>query len=448
MFHRLKILRVLMWINIILISKSYAQHEVAVQKSGLKLPLFQSRWDPELNIILPFLPQAQLRKMSLNKKSGKANHRKLFNSKRNDIQNRAFLVENDSLSFHTRQVTDTISVLHSFDRRSFTAGQMNIKITNPSINEMIPDKKISLPLNFPRQTLPNIPEKNFQQLKSLQFPLDSSGLSHGIQKITTSKTMDQFADRQFAMTRQGNELQTMAATTSHVKSTEDEIDKINFREIKESAKNSRIMQKALNETIINNPQTSGEMKEKIQAAETKMTRLKNKNSCLPSSLNPSRGIKRNSLKNISFFKRMSLGGSVSLKTFRPFTLDLSPSLAYRVNRNFRTGLTGQYRISVPDTISFSKSIPVKLYGFGLLAEYFIAGGFFAHLELDKQISQIRLADNKIQVRRTNGLLIGIGKEYRIAKGINGTCLLLYDTLHKNTSPYSTPWQVRLGVNIQ
>ncbi len=446
MARRLRIISIFIY-NLIVIENVFAQPESLSQDSLINTPLLHSIWDTELNNLSPSFPPGQFEEDFLFKMTGKV--KKSISSGVNTILNKNSRLENDSLSFHTHQVTDTLSTFHSLDHRSFKAGSMNIEINNPSLNKFIPDKKISLPagnIGSVRKKVAAV--KNSMPLPGPSVPIDSISLKKQLGKYQNTHAIDEAADRQFIQTRQGNELQKMATTTGQVKTAESEIDKINIREIKESAKNGRIMKKAIHESILNNPSASTNMKEKFQSARNRMEKLKKKYSCLPSSLDPSRGTKRNSLKGTPFRQRFILGGSLSMSTLKPFSLDLSPSLTYKIKRNIRAGLTGQYRLNGPDPALVNRNIPSKLYSFGVFGEYLIGKGIFAHLEFNRQVSRFNLADNKIQTRRSNGLLIGIGKEYRITKGINGTCLLLYDTLHKRNGPYSRPWQVRLGVDIQ
>ena len=71
--------------------------------------------------------------------------------------------------------------------------------------------------------------------------------------------------------------------------------------------------------------------------------------------------------------------------------------------------------------------------------------FFIHGEFESMNSGVKISDTGAKSNWVNGLMVGIGREFRVYKDIRGTVVLLYNTLHDHeTSPHPRAWQVRMG----
>jgi len=259
-----------------------------------------------------------------------------------------------------------------------------------------------------------------------------------------NETIDKLADEKFSQSEAGRELTNMNTQTGKIAGDEDLVEHIDFRQIKESLKNSNAFRESLNKLNSNGITAPPAIDNKIQSAQKKLRKLKNKYSRLPSSVNTAGSEKRNSLKNTPFRKRIVLGGQVRIVTLKPFSIDAEPMAGYRINKLLRAGISGKYSFSTSRKTLPSGNLPEPAIGYGIFAEHTVYKGFFAHLQLERNIG-IKANDNKTNYQWHNGLLLGIGKEYYITKKIHGTCLALYDTLKKKKQPGSSPWQFRVGI---
>ncbi len=183
--------------------------------------------------------------------------------------------------------------------------------------------------------------------------------------------------------------------------------------------------------------------EKLEVAQKKLSDLKKKYSAVQSSQDLSTAVKRNSLQQEPFSERFLIGLGLQVNQ-DPTSADISPQIAYRLNRKYRIGLGASYRV----ILSFDQfNNEDQVYGYRAFLEREAYKGFFLHLEyenLSVTPDSVNLTDHAHR-RWNSGGLVGVGKQYKFIKGIQGQVMVLYDLLYdKGITPYDKRLMVRFG----
>ncbi len=209
--------------------------------------------------------------------------------------------------------------------------------------------------------------------------------------------------------------------------------------------------------------------EELNAAQDKLTKLKKKFGGLES-INNIPNKKQNPLKGKTFGERLILGGNFQIYKGKPFGLDISPQLAYKLTPKFRLGIGGVYRTSFGnDDISLSPTSqsggpaqshgngPARphgrersAYGFSAYLAHDVYKSFYAHGEFEKLHNRQQEAPDektKPQGNWHERAYLGIGKTYHISQKVKGNIMILYNVLNDKTNPYRKPWNVRFGFQI-
>ncbi|HLF32878.1 MAG TPA: hypothetical protein VI583_01495 [Cyclobacteriaceae bacterium] len=242
------------------------------------------------------------------------------------------------------------------------------------------------------------------------------------------------------------ELAKMDAESKKVEGLLKSMNSAHDRMLMEALKNRKSFESMISEMKEND--FMGEVQEKLKSAKDRLDRLKKKYSYLPSDTRPSDGMKRNSLRDESFIRRLAPGGYFNFLTSEPITIDFSPEVGYELNRNFRAGVKAEMRVTLGRQGITNFLIPEKMAGFGFYCSHKIILGIIARVEYESLYAEKMNADNQIITSHSNGLLAGIGKEFRIRKGISGSVFFYYNTLHSDQSPRPGPWQVKFGINMR
>ncbi|CAK9010392.1 Uncharacterized protein SCF082_LOCUS10656, partial [Durusdinium trenchii] len=170
--------------------------------------------------------------------------------------------------------------------------------------------------------------------------------------------------------------------------------------------------------------------DKVEAAQKKLTKLKKKYSYVPNSNDLSTAKKASSLEGEPLKKRLKIGGTLQVHAGKPVGIDFNPQLAYRLNKKWSAGLGATYRSSFGGGERFFSGEEEETYGGRLFTDYTFFKSFFAHGEFEKIHTNEQDPDrDRLIGQWSNGLLAGIGKEYRLVKKIEGSVMVLYNFLH-------------------
>ncbi len=185
----------------------------------------------------------------------------------------------------------------------------------------------------------------------------------------------------------------------------------------------------------------------VENAHTNMWTLKQKYSKVQNSNDLSTAVKSNSLQGSSFNKRLKLGGTFQFHPMKNgLQLDVSPSLAYQLNKDFLIGLGATYRASFGERKE--SDIPVSVYGGRLYSQHKLYKGFLLHAETEFLSVESAIPNSeKVLTKQTQGFLAGLGKEFKFIKGLSASTLWLYHFNHTKTSAYKSPWVFRLGLSF-
>jgi hypothetical protein len=174
--------------------------------------------------------------------------------------------------------------------------------------------------------------------------------------------------------------------------------------------------------------------------------LKEKYSELPDTRFPEEGVKRNSLEDVPFKKRINLGGNFSVLSTDPFILDTNLQLGYWINKKWMSGLGFILRENFGKQDSLSV-LTGDSHGFSLYTRYDIAKGFFGWVEMDQQINQsfFQKEETVIPVWE-KAYLLGIGREFKIGP-IRMSTMILYDFNYLNNNLNARPLVYKMGIQF-
>lgn len=236
-----------------------------------------------------------------------------------------------------------------------------------------------------------------------------------------------------------NELSAQAEEMNHLKGMKDEY-KTQMDIYMDSASRKEQAQKkaeeAAMEYISRNPQLMKEVQEKVN-------RLMKKYSVVPNSNDLSTAIKRTSLKGRSFRERLVLATNFQVLTLDPFSIDLAPTVGYRINSRFTIGLGGTYRQTFrKDSIP---AISSSVWGYKNFVSYDILNSFFFYSEFARNTSGLIKTENTNQRNWEQAWQAGLGRRFSVHRKIDMTVVLTYNLLHqKDDSIYPGRWAVKVG----
>jgi hypothetical protein len=188
----------------------------------------------------------------------------------------------------------------------------------------------------------------------------------------------------------------------------------------------------------------------VKGVQKKMSLMKNKYSTLLNSNDLSTGIKEKSLKGRPLRERWVIGGNFNVVNITPLMIDLAPQFGYRIDKRFQVGVSGVYRIKFVDSVRVSNAVPSNVYGYSVFATYSVILNFFAYAEFERTTSaaKSRVNDAKGESIWINSALVGIGRQFKIHKKVNGSILLLWNPLHVNgKSPYHEAFVIKTGFQL-
>ncbi len=186
---------------------------------------------------------------------------------------------------------------------------------------------------------------------------------------------------------------------------------------------------------------------KVEAAQQKLTKLKKKYSYVPNSNDLSTAKKANSLEDEPLKKRLTIGGTLQIHPGKPVGIDFNPQIGYRMNKKWTIGMGGTYRSSFGGGERFVSNDENEVYGGRLFTDYTFFKSFFTHGEFELlRTNHFNPDTDELLAHWPRGLMVGIGKNYKFMKKVEGSVMILYNFLHETPGPYERPWVIRFGFN--
>lgn len=299
----------------------------------------------------------------------------------------------------------------------------------------------------------------YSQVKQLSNDVTSNTGDLGQYKAYTNNPdsllkgnkLDKLAEKQFMQLDEVQELQQQSGAFDAVKNLPKEYQEMYKQYYEQSA---NINKETIQSEIIDNAKTLGQKfmtdhGDILNSAQAKLSKLKKKYSYISSSNDLTNAIKLNSLSDEPLVKRIIFGGNFQLsRTNKKTNMDISPIIGYKFNKKISIGFGGVYRATFGQQDEFFDYIMEEnVYGGRIFMEYILVKGFFGHVEYERMNNVIidPLTDITYRIW-SDGILVGLGKGYRISNVLNGNILVLYNTMHEaGVSPYGSPWQIRFGI---
>jgi len=187
----------------------------------------------------------------------------------------------------------------------------------------------------------------------------------------------------------------------------------------------------------------------LQEAMDKMSKLKQKYSSL-NSLSEIPKKRPNEMRGKPFVERLVPGIALQIqKRGDDLMVDFNPYAGYRLSGKLTTGLGWNQRVGY--NTSFNHFSPeVRVFGPRAFGEYKLGKGFSPRLEAEVMNTfvppLIRTISNEPGDRQwVPGVFVGMKKEFRIAKGVRGTSMVMLRTFNSgHRSPYADVLNVRFG----
>jgi hypothetical protein len=188
--------------------------------------------------------------------------------------------------------------------------------------------------------------------------------------------------------------------------------------------------------------------EKLKNGIARLEKLKRKYGSIPDSRYlPKRA--PNPMKGKSLIERIVPG--INFQFFKINNLsviDVSPFVMYRFTGRLRSGLGGTYRLNFNSKVRLDHDH--NAYGCRLFADYALFNGFQAHAEGElmrmvpyNPARNINLNDSQSS-KWIPGLYIGIVKNYKISKCIEGNFQVLYNFMFERNGVYQNRINIRFG----
>lgn len=186
--------------------------------------------------------------------------------------------------------------------------------------------------------------------------------------------------------------------------------------------------------------------DQVDNAMSNMSKLKKKYSSVQSVKNlPKR--KPNEMRDKPFVERLVPAFNLQLMQRNVWMLDVNPSIGYRFNPHLSTGIGWVQRWGY-NFDSNEYAYEERMYGPRVYGEYELKKGFAIRLEADYVNALVRtLFKDPIGRDWVGNLKVGIKKEYRINKKINGNIQALYNVIDPDKrSPYPR-FNIRIGFDF-
>lgn len=186
--------------------------------------------------------------------------------------------------------------------------------------------------------------------------------------------------------------------------------------------------------------------EQFQEIQENLKGLKEKYSELPDTRFPEEGIKRNSLQDVTFKKRLYFGGNFTIQSTDPFIIDANPQMGYWINKKWvaGAGIIVREQFGKRDSL---QSLTGDAHGYNLFTRFNIKSGFFGRAEVESQVSKSLFNEEEdVKSAWQNAYLIGLGREFKIGP-VRMTSMVLYDLNYKNNNLNTRPLVLKVGFEI-
>jgi len=146
---------------------------------------------------------------------------------------------------------------------------------------------------------------------------------------------------------------------------------------------------------------------------------------------------------VRFGERLIFGSNLQLNPGSVISLDISPLLAYKINKRFISGIGGTFRYDFNKEDDFKMNFNDREpeFGYRTFVQYKAIGSFFIHGEWER----MSVYNESRQKQWHNNYLAGIGRDLSIKKKLVVTVAVLYNFNHKNNPTYDSPFMVRFGL---
>jgi hypothetical protein len=184
--------------------------------------------------------------------------------------------------------------------------------------------------------------------------------------------------------------------------------------------------------------------EALQQAMDKMSKLKSKYSELNSLADIPRRVP-NAMKGKPLIERIVPGFNLQIQKSQYVLIDINPVLTYRISGRVSAGAGWNERYAFIKWNKLSK--PDRIYGPRAHASFAVKKGFSVKAEGEKMNTWIPSFVGTPDGGRgwVWSVFVGIKKDYRFAKGVNGNAQILYNIYDDNdNSPYVEKLNVRMG----
>lgn len=185
--------------------------------------------------------------------------------------------------------------------------------------------------------------------------------------------------------------------------------------------------------------------EQFSKSQVAMTTLKKKYATLPSLEKEEEGIKRNSLEELPWKKRLYLGGNVTIQSTHPLILDSDIRLGYRLNKYWAAGVGLVLREQFNN--GASSDLTGDAHGYSLFSSYEIVSSYFAYGEFQAVQNRSLFEGSGKPTNWQYSHLLGAGKSFRLGRKISASIILLYDFNYKNNDLNARPLVMRFGYSI-
>lgn len=192
--------------------------------------------------------------------------------------------------------------------------------------------------------------------------------------------------------------------------------------------------------------------EVLQKAMEDLSKLKNKYSSL-SSLSDIPKKRPNEMRGKPFVERLRPG--IALQFFsghKSILTELNPYVGYRLTGKLTSGMGWNQRV-VFNTDKYRFTSGSAVYGPRVFTEYNLWRGFHPRVEMEILNTKVPPALLSAPVDSHHrewvwGMMLGLKKQYSIAKGINGTAMVMFRLFDpKQKSPYKDVVNMRVGVEF-
>ncbi|MEM7551351.1 MAG: hypothetical protein AAF363_16845 [Bacteroidota bacterium] len=186
---------------------------------------------------------------------------------------------------------------------------------------------------------------------------------------------------------------------------------------------------------------------KLEQAQQKLHQLKKKYSSIPNTNDMSTAVKRSSMQEEPFKKRLVFGGNFQLTSTDPITIDLSPTLGYKINKKWIAGIGGTYRQTFgnEDASNFEED----LWSLKAFSSYDLIKSFFGYVEYERAFVRRAQVNGEgasdLRWEGTDVFALGIGRRFKFSKKLSMTAILTYNFLFQSGDGiYTSPINARIG----